>query len=128
MTRIQLVVVLAIAAVMAAVAVPRAVKMSRISRADHHILTIASGFAQYRLDVGQECTRIEDLLKDPGVAGWMGPYINKKIIQNPWGDVYGVQLESQKIGIPRSNAAPDKYEFGGPEEISFSFSTETNLK
>ena len=128
MTRVQLLVVVVIAVIIAAVAVPKAVRMSRISRAEHHILAIASGFARCRADTGQECTGIENLLKDPGVPGWMGPYINKKMTRNPWGDVYGVQLQGQKAGIPRGNAAPDKYEFGGPEEMSFGFSKEMGLE
>ena len=121
MTRIQLVIIVAILAVILVIAVPRAVKMRRISRAEYHVLIIASGFAQYRMDTGQECSRIEDLMKDPGVAGWMGPYISEKVIQNPWGGKYAVELEKQKIGIPKGDLAPDQYEFGGFEEISFSF-------
>jgi len=121
MTRIQLVIVVAIAAVIATIAAPRAVKMSRISRAEYDILTIATGFAQYRADTGQECTKIEALLEDPGVTGWRGPYIDKKIIRNPWGGTYETELKSQKIGIPRGDKAPDQYEFGGSEEIGFNF-------
>ena len=121
MTRIQLLIIVAILAVIVVIAVPRAVKMSRISHAEHHVLTIANGFAMYRLDTGQECTKIQELLKNPGVHGWMGPYINNKIIQNPWGGTYGVEPKSQKIGIPKGDAAPDRYEIDGLEEISFSF-------
>jgi|GEM_PF-1897030 len=121
MTRIQLVIVVAIVAVIAAIAVPRAVKMSRISRAEHHVLSIATGFARYRADTGRECTEIKDLLEDPGVPGWMGPYIDKDMIRNPWGGTYGVELNSQKVGIPKEDKAPDQYEFGGSEEISSNF-------
>ena len=120
MTRIQFVIVVAIVIVIAVIAVPRAVKMSRISRAESHILSIATGFANYRTDTGQDCMRIEDLLNDPGVNGWMGPYISNKILQNPWGGTYETELESQRIGIPKGDKAPDRYEFGGSEEISFS--------
>ena len=127
MTRIQLVIVVAIVVVIAVIAVPRAVKMSRISRAEYHALLIATGLANYRTDTGQECTEIEDLLKDPGANGWMGPYISIKILQNPWGGTYEVELESQKVGIPRGDNAPDQYEFGGSEEISFSFAKDMNL-
>ena len=120
MTRIQLIIVIAIAAVIAAIAGPRAIKMSRISRAEHHLLTIANGFAGYRSDTGRECTKIEDLIENPGVDGWMGPYIQRKSLQNPWGGRY--VAESGKIGIPKEDKAPDEYELGGSEEISFSFS------
>ncbi len=124
MTRIQFIIVVALAAIIAAIAVPRAVKMRRISHAEHHILTIASGFARYRADTGQECTKIEDILKDPDIPGWRGPYINSKVIRNPWGGKYGIM--SQEIGIPKGDAAPDRYEFGGSEEISFSFAEDMN--
>jgi len=127
MTRIQFVIVVAIAAVIGAIAVPRAVKMSRISRAEHHVLTIATGFARYRLDTGQDCISIEALLESPGVSGWMGPYISRNTIRNPWGGTYEVELKKQEVGIPKGDAAPDRYEFGGSEEISFSFSEDMNL-
>lgn len=127
MTRIQLVIVVAIAAVIVAIAVPRAVKMSRISRAEHHVMTIATGFARYRVDTGQECTKIENLLEDPGVHGWIGPYIDEKMIRNSWGGTYRIELKSQKVGIPKGDAAPDQYELGGSEEISFSFAEDMSL-
>jgi type II secretory pathway pseudopilin PulG len=128
MTRIQLVIVVAIVAVIAAIAVPRAVKISRISRAERHVLAIASGFARYRVDTSQECTKIEALLKDPGTPGWMGPYIDEKTTRNPWGGTYAVKSESQRVGIPKGDAAPDQYEFDGSEEISFSFAEDMNLE
>ena len=130
MTRIQLVVVVVIVAIIAAIAGPRAMKMSRISHAERDILGIADGFVRYRVDTsGQECQRLEDLLEDPGVPGWMGPYASRKVIQNnPWGGKYGVDLAGQKVVIPKDDPAPDQYEIGGPEEISFSFSKEMKLE
>ena len=127
MTRIQLVIVMAIAAIIAIIAAPRAIKMSRISRAERDILAIATGFAKYRMDTGQECTRIADILEDPGVTGWSGPYIDRKVIRNPWGGTYEVGLEHKEIGIAKGDPAPDRYEFDGAEEISFDFSEGTNL-
>ena len=104
--------------------------MSRISRAERDVLSIADGFVRYRVDTeGQECERIEDLLKDPGVSGWMGPYVGKRVAQsNPWGGKYGVDLGKHKIVIPKGDPAPDQYETGGPEEISFSFAKEMKLE
>jgi type II secretory pathway pseudopilin PulG len=120
MTRIQVIILIAIVAVIAFIAGPRAIRMSRITRAEHNLLAIADGFAVYRADTGQECTKIENLIENPGVAGWMGPYIQRKSLQNPWGGRY--VAESGKAGIPRGDNAPDEYELGGSEEISFSFS------
>ncbi len=120
MTRIQVIVLVAIVAVIAVIAGPRAIKMSRISRAERNLLAIANGFASYRADTGQECTKIENLFENPGVDGWMGPYIQRTSLQNPWGGRY--VAESGQVGIPKGDKAPDEYELGGLEEISFSLS------
>lgn len=123
MTRVQLIIVIALVVVITLIATPRAVKISRMSKAEHQALTIANAFRQYHTDTGQECEKIEDLLTDPGVRGWMGPYITEKAIRNPWGGTYGVDLKNKKIGIPNGDKAPDQYEFGGSEEISFQYTS-----
>ncbi len=127
MTRIQFVILVAIVAVIAAIAVPKALNLSRISRAERQILAISTAFARYRTDTGQECTKIQHLMDDPGISGWMGPYIDNNIMRNPWGGTYEADLKTQKVGIPKGDAAPDKYEFGGPKEISFSYSEDMHL-
>jgi len=130
MTKIQLVIVVAIVVIIAVIAIPRAVKMGRISHAERDVLAIADGFVRYRVDTeGQECQRIEDLLDNPEVSGWMGPYASKKAVQNnPWGGTYAVEIEKQKVVIPKGDAAPDQYESGGSKEISFSFAKEMKLE
>jgi type II secretory pathway pseudopilin PulG len=121
MTRIQFVIVLALIILITAIATPRAIKISRLTKAEHYALTIASAFKQYQIDTGQECQSIDSLLNDNGVSGWLGPYINSKILRNPWGGTYAIELKKKKIGIPVGDKAPDQYELGGKEEISFSF-------
>ncbi len=131
MTRIQLVIVVALVAVIAAIAGPRALKMQRISRAERDTLIIADAFIRYRVDTdGQECQKIDDLLEKPGgVPGWMGPYVSRKLIQNnPWGGKYGVDFEKQRVVIPEEDPAPDEYESGSSKEISFSYAKEMNLE
>ena len=127
MTKIQLIIILALVAIITLIAVPRGVKISHVSKAEHASLTIASAFQQYQVDTGQECHSIESLLSDPGVSGWLGPYISEKTTHNPWGGTYAVDVKSKKIGIPVGDKAPDQYEFGGPEEISFSFDTSETM-
>lgn len=130
MTRIQLAIVVALVAIIAAIAGPRAIKMWRISSAERDILKIADGFVKYRADTdGEECQKIEDLLDDPGVPGWMGPYISRKLVHsNPWGGKYGVESEKQRVVIPEGDPAPDEYELGGSKEISFSFAKDMKLE
>ena len=130
MTRIQVAIVAVIVAAIAVIAVPRAMTMRRISRAERDVLSIAGGFVQYRVDTeGQECQSIKDLIENPGVPGWMGPYASRRVMkENPWGGEYGVELNKQKIVIPRGDIAPDRYELGGSKEISFSYTKEMKLE
>ncbi|MDQ1317884.1 MAG: hypothetical protein QG588_1539 [Candidatus Poribacteria bacterium] len=127
MTRIQLVIILALVAIISIIAVPRWVKMSHITKAEHATLTITSAFQQYQVDTGQECNSIESLLNDSGVSGWLGPYISEKTMRNPWGGSYAFDTKNKKIGIPVGDKAPDQYEFGGSEEISFSYDTSDTI-
>ena len=127
MTRIQLLIILALVAVISIIAIPRWAKMSHITKAEHATLTITSAFQQYQVDTGQECKSIESLLNDPGVSGWLGPYISEKTILNPWGGSYTFDTKNKKIGIPVGDKAPDQYEFGGSEEISFSYDTSDTM-
>lgn len=124
MTRIQLLIVLLLIAVICVVSIPKIIYLSRLVKAEKYALAIANGFKRYRADTGSECKRIQDLIVDPGVKGWLGPYINEKVLRNPWGGTYEVDLDKRKVGIPKGDNAPDKYEFGGSEEISFSIRSE----
>ncbi len=121
MTRIQFVIVLVLVILISAIAAPRAIKISRLTKAEHYALTIASAFKQYKADTGQECSSIDNLLTDPGISGWLGPYISEKLLRNPWGGTYTIEQKNKKIAIPVGDKAPDQYELGGAEEITFSF-------
>ncbi len=130
MTRIQIVIVVVLVAIIAAMAGPRALEMRRISHAEVDVLVIADGFIKYRVDAnGQECQRIADLLDDPGVSGWMGPDISRELLQgNPWGGKYEIEPGKQRVFIPKGDPAPDEYELGSRGEISFSYAKEMKLE
>lgn len=123
MTRVQLIIIIAIAVIIALIAVPRAILISRINRAEHNALTIANGFKKYKADTGQDCKKIVDLITDPGIDGWSGPYIKEKVLRNPWNGTYEIDLKNKRIVIPNNDKAPDKFELGGTEEIGYSFDT-----
>ncbi|MBD3183924.1 hypothetical protein GF312_16690 [Candidatus Poribacteria bacterium] len=127
MAKIKIVVVVLLLIIIAAIAVPRYISLSRITQTEANVLAIANGLVRYRNDTGMECKDINDLLKNPNLEGWMGPYIDKKQLVNPWGGKYQVKFEAQEVGIPKDDPAPDPYEFDGEEEISFNFSKEMGL-
>ncbi|MGQ9609393.1 MAG: type II secretion system protein GspG [bacterium] len=123
MTRIQFIIIVLIAASIASIAIPRAILLSRINKAEHNALTIANGFKKYREDTGQDCRNIQDLIINPGVPGWSGPYIKEKVMRNPWNGTYEIDYKNKRIVIPNNDKAPDRFELGGSEEIGYSFDT-----
>ncbi len=123
MTRIQFIITIAIAVIIALIAIPRAILISRINKAEHNALTIANGFKKYKADTGQDCKNISDLITNPGINGWSGPYVKEKVLRNPWNGTYEIDLKNKRIVIPNNDKAPDKFELGGTEEIGYSYDT-----
>jgi general secretion pathway protein G len=94
-TLIELIVVVLILAILAALIVPRVVGRSgdaKRSKAATDIATLSSLIQQYRLDTGRFPTTEEGLLAlreaPADVENWKGPYMTKPIPPDPWGFDY----------------------------------------
>ncbi|HZQ93137.1 MAG TPA: type II secretion system major pseudopilin GspG [Terriglobales bacterium] len=94
-TLIELVVVLTILAMLAALVVPRLFKnvdKSKVNAAKAQISALETALDAYRLDVGSYPTTEQGLqalrTKPSGVDKWDGPYIPKEVPMDPWGNPY----------------------------------------
>ena len=101
-TLIELVVVLTILAMLAALVVPRLFKnvdKSRVATAKAQISAFETAIAAYRLDVGAFPTTAQGLealrTKPAGVEHWDGPYLPKEIPLDPWGHPYAYKSPSE---------------------------------
>ena len=101
-TLIELVVVLTILAMLAALVVPRLFKnvdKSRVATAKAQISAFETAVAAYRLDVGAFPTTAQGLealrTKPAGVEHWDGPYLPKEIPLDPWGHSYAYKSPSE---------------------------------
>ena len=48
--------------------------------------SLAAKVEQYRMDTGQMPSNLDALVTNPGVGGWLGPYVrNAKDLNDPWG-------------------------------------------
>ena len=89
-TLIELIVVIALVAVLAAVVAPnllgKATEANRKS-AGIQLQKIANAVELYRLETGRYPEELTDLVKKPqGVERWNGPYIRKMSqLKDPWG-------------------------------------------
>jgi general secretion pathway protein G len=89
-TLIELIVVIALVAVLAAVIAPnllgKATEANRKS-AGIQLEKVANAIELYRLETGRYPEEMVDLVQKPqGVERWSGPYIRKSQLKDPWGN------------------------------------------
>ncbi len=93
-TLVELLVVMVILGLLAALVVPRYVareKKGRVQAARVQIELLGQALDQFRLDTGRYPTTAEGLnalVTNPGVPGWDGPYLKKGVPLDPWGRPY----------------------------------------
>ena len=118
MTRLQLILLVVIAILIAALAFPPWQEYRKVSSADVAVETLAVAIKKYFKHTGGYPTHLGALVKDPGVEGWRGNYVDA-LPETPWGGNYVLHQDSYKIGIARNHArVPEKYRIGGVAEIS----------
>lgn len=94
-TLVELLVVLVILALLAALVGPRVVgymSKSKIKTAQVQIAAYQTALELYHLDLGRYPQTAEGLpalaAAPPGLAGWAGPYLDKTLANDPWGTPY----------------------------------------
>ncbi|UCC95465.1 MAG: type II secretion system major pseudopilin GspG [Candidatus Omnitrophota bacterium] len=90
-TLIELMLVVIIIIILASVAAPRLVgkaeKARRAAAKADVEANIPSALELYEMDVGEFPKKLEDLIQNPGVDNWDGPYL-KRLPKDPWGREY----------------------------------------
>jgi general secretion pathway protein G len=94
-TLVELMVVILIIAILAALIVPRFINSAgeaKVSKAKSDITSLSTTMQRFRLDCDRFPTSEEAfgaLLQAPNDAnGWKGPYLEKEVPLDPWGNQY----------------------------------------
>lgn len=94
-TLVELLVVLVILALLAALVGPRVVGymgQSRVKTARIQIASYQTALELYHLDLGRYPAQSEGLAAltsaPPSATGWNGPYLTKEVAADPWGNDY----------------------------------------
>jgi general secretion pathway protein G len=122
-TLLELLVVLAIMGLLAAIVAPQVLKYlgsSRSQTAKVQIQNISSALELFKLDVGRYPTQEEGLgalVTGPSTAGgWNGPYLQKTAaLLDPWGQTYLLRVPGQHGEVDVYTLGSDKAEGGSGE-------------
>ncbi|HMO27688.1 MAG TPA: type II secretion system major pseudopilin GspG [Tepidisphaeraceae bacterium] len=100
---IELLLVLVILAVLAAIVVPKFTgrgQQARETAAKANISILSNALAQFEIDTGRYPTNdegLEALVRQPsGAEGWRGPYIERGVPKDPWGNDFGYRQPGQR--------------------------------
>jgi general secretion pathway protein G len=122
-TLLEMLVVLAIMGLLAAIVAPQVLKYlgsSRSQTAKVQIQNIGAALELYRLDVGHYPSNEEGLsalVAAPSTAGgWNGPYLQKpSALKDPWGQAYLYRNPGQHGEVDIYSLGSDKAEGGSGE-------------
>jgi general secretion pathway protein G len=122
-TLLELLVVLAIMGLLAAIIAPQVLKYlgsSRTQTAKVQIQNIGAALELYRLDVGHYPSQDEGLnatvAAPPDAAGWNGPYLVKRsALIDPWGQPYLYRNPGKHGEVDIYSLGSDKAEGGSGE-------------
>jgi general secretion pathway protein G len=92
-TLLELLVVLAILAMIASFAAPQVFRWlggARVDAARVQIESLSTGIDLYRLDVGSYPPDLQALVeRPPGLEGWNGPYLRRPVVpRDPWNNEF----------------------------------------
>jgi general secretion pathway protein G len=122
-TLLEMLVVLAIMGLLAAIIAPQVLKYlgtSRTQTAKVQIQNVVAALELYRLDVGRYPTQEEGLTAvisaPPAAAGWNGPYLQRpSALVDPWGQTYLYRNPGKHGEIDVYSLGSDKAEGGTGE-------------
>lgn len=85
---------------------------ANIKAASGQIQRLSMEVENYYLDTGSLPEELDDLVNDPGTAGWNGPYTQSSKLKDPWGEPYVYRYPGQHGTFDLFSKGPDRNEGG----------------
>jgi general secretion pathway protein G len=90
-TLVELLLVLVILALIGGLVLPSIIgkaEGAKAKAAASQVSRLAMAVESYYLDTGATPESLQQLVEDPGAAGWNGPYVKASSLKDPWGHEY----------------------------------------
>ena len=90
-TLVELLLVLVILALIGGLVLPSIIgkaEGAKAKAAASQVSRLAMAVESYYLDTGATPESLQQLVEDPGAAGWNGPYVKTASLKDPWGHDY----------------------------------------
>lgn len=90
-TLVELLLVLVILALIGGLVLPGIIgkaEGAKAKAAASQVSRLAMAVESYYLDTGSTPEGLQQLVEDPGAAGWNGPYVKAASLKDPWGHEY----------------------------------------
>lgn len=122
-TLVELLLVLVILAVLAAIVIPKFAgrgQQAKVAAAKADISAIEVALDLYETDIGAYPKSLDSLVTQPnGADGWKGPYLKKAIPSDPWGFpyIYTYPGKNSLAGYDLMSVGPDG-RAGGDDDIT----------
>ncbi|HPO90016.1 MAG TPA: type II secretion system major pseudopilin GspG [Victivallales bacterium] len=90
-TLMEIAIVIAVIALLGTLTAPlyfRHLKKARQSTAKTQVMLLQQAILDFKIDTGKIPSSLDDLVKNPGVKGWDGPYLQGNLPKDPWGNDY----------------------------------------
>lgn len=104
-TLVELLVVIVILSLLAGITAPKLFQQIDKSKWDltkPQMKPIEDSINSYLLNCGEFPVTLNDLLVNPGINGWSGPYLKKSQLEDPWGFEY--------VYVPNGTINPGGYD------------------
>ncbi len=90
-TLVELLLVLVILALIGGLVLPSIIgkaEGAKAKAAASQVSRLSMAVESYYLDTGATPESLQQLVEDPGAAGWNGPYVKAASLKDPWGHEY----------------------------------------
>ncbi|MEJ2647262.1 MAG: type II secretion system major pseudopilin GspG [Sedimentisphaerales bacterium] len=86
-TLVELLVVIVILSMLAGIVAPKffsQITKAKVDSCPAKMAVVESAIETFLLNTGEYPVTLDELLNDPGIPGWTGPYLQEKQLYDPW--------------------------------------------